>query len=109
MSPAHDRAYKRLIMGTMVNIACEPSLYEELEGQVLREHAPHCVEHQVWYQKYHFCHGNGIAVCRAGEKYLGHALSRSGMMQGWNFTVGYSSLVSSYSRPALESSSGWDN
>eukprot|EP00903_Cladosiphon_okamuranus_P019404 g17841.t1 len=39
MSMAHDRAYKRLIMGTMVNISCEPSLYEELEGQVqvLRE------------------------------------------------------------------------
>lgn len=34
MSMAHDRAYKRLIMGTMVNISCEPSLYEELEGQV---------------------------------------------------------------------------
>ena len=33
MTAAHDRAYKRLIMGTMVNIACEPSLYEELEGQ----------------------------------------------------------------------------
>lgn len=33
MSPAHDRVYKRLIMGTVVNIACEPSLYEELEGQ----------------------------------------------------------------------------
>ncbi|CAN0262976.1 unnamed protein product, partial [Ectocarpus sp. 12 AP-2014] len=39
MSMAHDRAYKRLIMGTMVNISCETSLYEELEGQVqvLRE------------------------------------------------------------------------
>ena len=36
MSLAHDRAYKRLIMGTMVNISCEPSLYEELEGQVRR-------------------------------------------------------------------------
>lgn len=36
MSMAHDRAYKRLIMGTMVNISCEPSLYEELEGQVRR-------------------------------------------------------------------------
>ncbi|CAM9705796.1 unnamed protein product [Ectocarpus sp. 8 AP-2014] len=34
MSMAHDRAYKRLIMGTMVNISCETSLYEELEGQV---------------------------------------------------------------------------
>lgn len=34
MSMAHDRAYKRLIMGTMVNISCDPSLYEELEGQV---------------------------------------------------------------------------
>ncbi|CAM9232465.1 unnamed protein product, partial [Ectocarpus sp. 13 AM-2016] len=39
MSMAHDRAYKRLIMGTMVNISCETSLCEELEGQVqvLRE------------------------------------------------------------------------
>lgn len=34
MSMAHDRVYKRLIMGTMVNLSCDPSLYEELEGQV---------------------------------------------------------------------------
>lgn len=33
MSPMHDRVYRQLIMGTMVNVACEPSLYEELDGQ----------------------------------------------------------------------------
>ncbi|CAN0011596.1 unnamed protein product, partial [Discosporangium mesarthrocarpum] len=40
----HEQAYRQLTMGTMVNLAQEQSLYEELEGQVqvLREFLAEC-------------------------------------------------------------------
>lgn len=38
MSAGHERIYRQLIMGTMVNVARDISLYDEFEGQVSVTH-----------------------------------------------------------------------